>query len=100
MPKEIFENGELLNKFLPILRSDFQLHESYEFNKNGDGILETNLSVLYGEKDSTVIQENVFLWEEYTTKRCTFHKFRGNHFFINNHGNEIITIIEKALLYN
>jgi len=94
-PKEILENSELMNIFLPILRSDFKIVERYTYKEKKDK-LDCNFTVLYGKDDDMRINE-ICDWQKHTHQKCNFVKFSGGHFFINNHTEEIIQIINNIM---
>ncbi|SCA96920.1 Protein of unknown function [Bacillus mycoides] len=39
--------------------------------------------------------EEVKKWEQYTNKMCTFHSFEGQHFFLHENIEEIVSIITR-----
>lgn len=88
-PQETFNNKELRNYFLPILRADFKINETYQFISGKDSI-SCPITILNGEDD---IESEILLdWKKYTTHECNFYQFEGDHFFINNQSNiSIIT---------
>lgn len=95
-PEEVFENAELLTFFLPIIRSDYRVFESYVFVA-GREKLDCNIAVLYG-KDDHLIKADITGWSDYTGRQCSFHAFTGGHFYIQDHVLEVVTIINSALL--
>ena len=90
----------MLEYFLPILRADFGLHESYNYNKSPDPKIYCNLTVFHGTKDKSVIHENIYKWDEFTENEIQFYQFEGNHFFINDYLNKMLEIIQKSISTN
>ena len=96
--KELFQNPELLELFLPVLRNDYKLVETYSHNHD---ILQLScpISVLHGKKDHLINKADMKMWQKCTTASCSFQAFDGNHFFINSHREEIIKYINMVLDY-
>lgn len=95
--KEIFENNELLELFLPIIRKDFRIVENYKYvNKSS---LDIDMIVLYGDEEK--IQHNeAKQWSIHTNKSCKIFKIEGNHFFINHSSKEVVDIINNIVVNN
>lgn len=95
-PKEVLENDDLMEIFLPILRSDFKAIEEYKhFEK--ENILDCNFTVLYGKEERMPLNE-IADWQKHTKKKCNFFKFSGGHFFIQEHSEDIVNIINNTLI--
>lgn len=96
MKREILENKELIDIFLPILKADHRLIEEYDKNRE---MLKLNcdITVLNGKDDTTVKADDLKKWSECTDKKCTFFEFEGKHFFINDYKKEIMDIINYTL---
>lgn len=90
-PKEVLENGELLDFFRPMLRADFTMDESYYCRE----IRKVNCPIvaLAGEDDREALPEEVKRWNLYTDNQFQFYKFRGEHFFIKENFYKIINIM-------
>lgn len=95
MTDEIFENNELAKIFLPILRADYKLIDTYEYLEK-DQKLNCNLSVLYGTND-LYIKSDINQWRKFTDKQCNFIGYEGGHFFINPHMERVIKVINDTL---
>ncbi|MCP3742352.1 thioesterase II family protein [Rossellomorea sp. BNER] len=96
MDKNIFENKELANIFLPILKADFKLIETYKFNPPFN-LLKSNISVFHGMDDKTVDVEELSLWSEVTKKESKIYTFPGGHFFINEYPEQVVNKINETL---
>lgn len=94
-PREILEHSELMDIYLPILRSDFKVVEKHVYKDNLDK-LDCNFTILYGKDDSMTINE-IADWQMHTNGKCNFIKFPGGHFFINDHSKEIVNIINNVM---
>ncbi|HRU97887.1 MAG TPA: thioesterase domain-containing protein [Ruminococcus sp.] len=79
-PEELCQNKELFKFFLPLLRADFTLAETYCADKCIP--LDCPISVMYGTEDSEAQYEAVMEWKPYTKKNFDITSFEGGHFFI------------------
>jgi surfactin synthase thioesterase subunit len=93
-PPEFFEHPELLELFLPILKNDFRIVETYKCN-NQVQPLEVNISVLLGKEDDLTKNQSDS-WKEYTNQKCDIIHFEGGHFFINDKTIKIAKIINNV----
>lgn len=98
-PKEVFEDKTLYQFFMPTLRNDFRINETYQFCKKKMKI-DCPISVFYGSEDEKTNKYNMLEWSKHTKFDCSFYKFNGGHFFIHEHYKEIVEIINKSLIAN
>ena len=79
IPDELLDNPEILEVFLPTLRADVSVVESYHFEKSS--ALDCPISAFAGEADSSVTWQQLLAWKLQT--RCQFaaHIFPGGHFY-------------------
>lgn len=94
-PKEVFENKDILDIVLPILRNDFRLIDNYQFRNNSNQ-LKCDISSIRGTEDS-VEESDVRDFIHYTEGRCRFYEVQGNHFFIKTNKEKVIEIINTTL---
>ncbi|WBW96392.1 thioesterase II family protein [Oceanirhabdus sp. W0125-5] len=94
--KEILENKELLELFIPILRNDIKILEKYKY-KDREEKINCDISILNGSKDSIKINE-ITEWRNHTSKKCNIYTFTGNHFFINDNAENITNLIKYSLV--
>lgn len=78
-----FSHPELIELFLPILRSDYKMLECHTFHPKPMPIT-CDLSILIGLDDNTTTI-GIEAWSNYTSKKCTIYPFEGNHFYLFNH---------------
>lgn len=95
-PKEFFEHPELMEMIMPMLRSDFKLAETYRLRTEVMPF-DYDLSVMVG-KDEDVTAEQMFGWRKHTKKLCTLYYFEGEHFFLNDEVERVVSIINHTLL--
>ncbi len=95
-PKEFFEHPELLEVFLPLLKGDFTLTETYVHPPHNEK-LDCNFTVLSGKQDEDTPEE-VEAFREHTSGTCDIHYFEGDHFFIYDEPRKMMEIINNAVL--
>jgi medium-chain acyl-[acyl-carrier-protein] hydrolase len=95
-PKELFENKELLEYFLPVLRADFKILENYNY-KDRDMCLNSDISVFNGIDDNLTDTE-IEGWGKYTKLQFKSYNFNGGHFFINEKVCDVLKVINYVLV--
>lgn len=95
-PEELINNKELLEIYIPIIRNDFKILETYEYKERTNKI-ECNISILNGKQDSINL-EDILAWKKHTSKKCRIYNLEGNNFFINNNIENIANIINDTLV--
>ena len=95
-PREFFEHPELISVFLPILRADYQVVDTYHFMQ-GREKLTSNVCVLNGRDDFEIMQGSGG-WQELCQGECKEIMFEGGHFFINDHMGEVVSIVNNIVL--
>lgn len=94
-PEELFENQELFDLFLPILKADFKIVEEYKYIKKRK--LDCNVTILYGkEEHSNII--HITDWKKHTENSCITFSFEGGHFFINEKLDEVLNVVNSILM--
>lgn len=93
-PEEVLQHPELLNYFEPILRADFQVAETYNYETHA--ALDIPFTVITGT-DEKITDEDISTWQQETTHTVDFRKMPGNHFFILNNSEKIISLITNKL---
>ncbi|PEC24139.1 thioesterase [Bacillus thuringiensis] len=96
MPESFLENKMLLDIFIPILKADFKIVETYQYIEK-DFNLNCDFSILSGEKDQKLDFANLKGWEKFTIGNCTYFTFEGGHFYINEDIENTIACINKQL---
>lgn len=94
-PPEFFDIPELSNLFIPILRSDFKICETYQYEEKRNKI-QCPITVLSGLRDDINIEE-IEAWKEHTKGSVNVKLFDGGHFFIHEYKREILQIIRNNL---
>ncbi|WPS88766.1 alpha/beta fold hydrolase [Brevibacillus halotolerans] len=96
-PAELMTSTELMDIFTPILKRDFKLVETYAPNLNRE-LITTPVTVLYGTKDDTVSVDKMTEWSRHTSEAISFATFDGGHFFIQEHEQAVINLVNQTLL--
>ena len=91
--ENILNDNELLQIFLPIIKSDFSISETYR-HKNSCP-LSCDILALSGKDDKTVSEREAQAWSEYTSGKFKHLSFSGGHFFIKEHHEEILKLINQ-----
>jgi surfactin synthase thioesterase subunit len=95
-PKEFFEHPELMEIFLPLLRSDFKINETYAQDKNSIKPLDCNITVMYG-KDDDMITSDMAEWEKYAGRQFKLHALNGGHFYLFDSAEKVVNLIYNTL---
>ncbi len=91
-PKQVLEHEELMQIMLPILRSDFEVCETYRYKEKPQ--LTVPLTVFGGLKDASATPDDLEAWSAFTSGPFARRMFPGDHFFILN---EKMTLIQAIL---
>lgn len=94
-PEALFESPELMELFLPVLRADFAVFETYR-HRNGEP-LDCPITAFGGLQDKKVNQVEIVSWRDVTHNRFGLHMFAGDHFFLNVHRDALLQIISEEL---
>jgi len=79
LPREFLESPELMEVFLPILRADIAVVESYEFKE--DEPLNCPMTVSAGIGDVSTTYDQLLAWARHTRAGFTAQLFPGGHFY-------------------
>jgi medium-chain acyl-[acyl-carrier-protein] hydrolase len=96
-PPAVLENTELMQLFLPILRADFAVLETYIYRL--EPLLECPITVFGGLEDTEVDCNQLQAWQEQTKADFNLHMFPGNHFFIHSTQALLLKVLEQHLRY-
>ena len=94
-PKAVLESAELMQMFLPILRADFAVLETYIYIQKQP--LECPITVFGGLQDQEVSHEALQAWREQTNAAFSLHEFNRDHFFIHSHQELLFKLISQEL---
>ncbi|GLQ87762.1 thioesterase II family protein [Dyella flagellata] len=95
-PREFIDDPELMRLFLPILRADFALGETYSYAWRGKR-LKTAVSYLYGRQDESYAEGDEAAWSELIDGAVDSVGYDGGHFFIHSHKQDVIRYVDGKL---
>jgi medium-chain acyl-[acyl-carrier-protein] hydrolase len=95
-PLELFDDPELLDLVLPLLRADFKAIESYVYG--AEEPLPCPIIAYTGTEDAEVPAEEVAPWQEHTTSRFRLRFFPGDHFFLQDETETLVPLIAQDVL--
>ena len=95
-PPEFFEHPELMEIFLPLIKSDFAISET-ELDWDNFRPMDVDITVFNGTEDDINSEQHVG-WKSYTSRDCQMHMYEGDHFFLNQYVQEMADIINSTLL--
>jgi medium-chain acyl-[acyl-carrier-protein] hydrolase len=79
IPQEFLEDAELMEVFLPILRADVSVVESYCFREGQP--LDCPITVFAGMEDASVSWNQLLAWKQQTRRRFAMQILPGGHFY-------------------
>ena len=95
VPEKLINNKSFWRMYLPIYRADYGIIGRYEFEKlNLKSDVPT--TVFYSETDTPI--DEMRKWSDIFVGDCQFVEYSGNHFFIQNHSDEIAHVITEKLV--
>ncbi|WP_413173053.1 thioesterase II family protein [Anabaena azotica] len=94
-PDDVIENEEIIQLFLPILRADFTVLDTYNYTHQPP--FDFPISVFGGLQDQEFTDYELEAWKEHTIAFFNLHKFEGNHFFIKESQNVLLKSISQQL---
>ncbi|MCZ8519463.1 MULTISPECIES: thioesterase II family protein [Paenibacillus] len=95
-PREVLQHKEIVSLFLPILRADYRIAETYAYRERPPFAID--LTVMYGTGDRPHLP-NMPEWNRHTQGTCRLIAYEGDHFFLNDssHRTEMIRAINDTL---
>jgi surfactin synthase thioesterase subunit len=79
-PEAVMRSRDLMEMYLPILRADFSIDETYVYYE--DNPLDCPISAFGGNEDKEANREELDAWRQHTTGPFTLQMFQGDHFFL------------------
>lgn len=92
-PEQFFKHQNLIDLFLPILKADYQVVDTYKFTSNREK-MKCNITVLKGNTDFEGGYDGLD-WSSYSQGQFQEYVFEGDHFFINNYMTDIAQLLNK-----
>jgi medium-chain acyl-[acyl-carrier-protein] hydrolase len=94
-PEEVLRNAELMELFVPILRADFQINETYVYTPGLP--LDCPITAFAGLDDRRFSHEAVRAWREQTRASFSFQVFPGSHFFMHSAQALVLRAVAQGL---
>lgn len=92
----VLENAWLRHMYLPVLRADLQLLDSYEHPK-GRGPMSCPITVLGGERDPLVEPAELAAWAHRAARDFRMKLVPGGHFFIRDAQSRVLRTVSEHL---
>ena len=80
MPRAVLESPELLRMFVPVIRADLTLTETYDYRPEEP--LACPISAFGGLDDGAVTRDDLSAWGDQTRGSFTLRMLPGGHFFL------------------
>ncbi len=94
-PTEVLQNKELRDLFLPILRADFQVCETYNYHDHPT--LDIPITAFCGEDDADVTPSGMEEWRNHTLESFQLEVVSGGHFFIHSEEQRFHHILREKI---
>ncbi|MBW4636535.1 MAG: putative thioesterase [Iphinoe sp. HA4291-MV1] len=95
-PEEILINPELMEIFLPTLRADLAINETYIYSHEPP--IDYPISAFGGLQDKEVSRDDLAAWCDQTHSTFTLRMFPGNHFFLHSDHQALLSSISQDLI--
>lgn len=94
-PDVILDDPALLDVFLPVLRADFSVNETY---RHEPGLpLPIPLTAFGGAEDTRADAEELHAWSALTSGAFAVHTYPGGHFYLERHAASVLEVITRSL---
>jgi surfactin synthase thioesterase subunit len=95
IPQAVMDDADLLSLFVPALRADIQLIETYRFAT--EAALSCPLTVFGGEEDASVNAQQLNAWRSLSSGQFRLELFPGGHFFPQTTRESVLRSIASSL---
>ena len=95
-PAGVFEDDEMRRLILPVLRSDYQLVETYRVPP--DGRLDCPVAVCTSTDDADAPPDEMVQWQSLTRGAFDRWDFKGDHFFLREQAAQIAAVLNPYLM--
>ncbi len=80
IPDVILQDPDLLAMFLPVMKADFAIFETYQYTPEPP--FDFPISVYYGTQDHGVTPQALAEWQTHSRHAVTVQPFPGDHFYL------------------
>ncbi|SRR5579875_217672 len=95
LPDAILREPELLEIYLPIVRADMAMVETFAYAP--DVMLACPIAAFGGTEDRLVARDELSAWREHTTGSFTLKLFEGGHFFVQTARPALLSAVSRIL---
>lgn len=92
---EVFAAPELRELYLPTVRSDFRLVETYRADRCAQ--VSCPVHICYGESDPELTPSHAAAWAVHAHGHWSIRSFPGDHFYTSTHDAEVIAHLSEIL---
>lgn len=93
-PKEILENREILDIFIPNIKNDYKLNESFAYRGE---IVNIPIFAYAGTEDTDASFDMLDAWATVTSCEIKKREFMGSHFFLFDLGKPYVDMLKKRI---
>jgi medium-chain acyl-[acyl-carrier-protein] hydrolase len=97
IPDNILNEKDYIKLFLPVIRADLSIMESYDYKNNYR--FSMPITVFGGESDLAVEYKELKRWNNFTQAYCRIFILPGDHFFIFSEKMSVLSEINRELRY-
>lgn len=90
-PEEVLQDSGMMELFLPAIRADFAIVETYEYAPSN--LLDCPIVVLHGDQDRETTGDDASAWHFITSSTFRMDTFHGDHFFLHAARESIVSLI-------
>jgi medium-chain acyl-[acyl-carrier-protein] hydrolase len=94
-PEEVLRNRELMEMFIPVLRADFSVDETYLHAQ--DEPLDCPITAFGGTKDREANRQELEAWAIHTRAGFGFEMIEGDHFFLHSQRDALVRSVSRIL---
>lgn len=94
-PKELLDNQEFMDYYLPIVEKDYAWSEKYTYQR--ECLKEIPIKAYASSEDIEATPEIMQMWENMTQSDFAIERFTGGHFFPFHHEEEYLLEMKKTL---
>jgi surfactin synthase thioesterase subunit len=94
-PRDLLDDPEARKLFLPLLRADFELAETYNYKPSAP--LSCPMIVYGGVDDPQVSEADLAVWRQQTTGEFLLRVLPGDHFFIRSNERAFMNVFGRDL---
>lgn len=95
MSEEALGNPRLMRLFLPVLRADYSIVDTYSYRIEKP--LHCPIDLFVGTNDPSISSNGIQGWQQETFANATMHHFAGNHFFFRNNQRLFLAAVSSRL---